>query len=162
MNLIPGAGLIFLIHFLYAHARFQLYSVCSLEKNMCLAAATGTVSPPIFRLRSAHPQKRQIKTYIPVFRVMCGRPQAFYRDLRSATIVVYGGQRIKFLFIIANVNFSKIVAFKGTIRKFLNTAAVHIEGLRHPPMCLFDTLSCVSVPLLESLRFIIMWLMEKI
>jgi hypothetical protein len=113
---------------------------------MCLAAATGTVSPPIFRLRSAHPQKRQIKTYRPVFRVMCGRPQAFYRDLRSATIVVYGGQRIKFLFIIANVNFSKIVAFKGTIRKFLNTAAVHIEGLRHPPMCLFDTLFLCKCP----------------
>jgi hypothetical protein len=31
---------------------------------------------------------------------------------------------------IVNVNFSKIVAFKGTIRKVLNVVAAHIEGLR--------------------------------
>jgi hypothetical protein len=35
--------------------------------------------------------------------------------------------------------FSKVVAFKGTIRKFLNMVAVHIEGPSHPPICLFIT-----------------------
>jgi hypothetical protein len=43
----------------------------------------------------------------------------------------------------------KIVAFK-TIRKFLNTLAVHIEGLRHPPPHMLTFLTHffgVSVPL---------------
>jgi hypothetical protein len=42
----------------------------------------------------------------------------------------------------------KIVAFK-TIRKFLNTLAVHIEGLRHPPPSyayIFDTLFWCQCP----------------
>jgi hypothetical protein len=34
---------------------------------------------------------------------------------------------------IVDVNFSKIVAFEGTIIKFLNMVAVHTEGTRHPP-----------------------------
>jgi hypothetical protein len=45
----------------------------------------------------------------------------------------------------------KVVAFKGTIRKFKYTVvAAHIEGLRHPPVCLFKTLFCVSVPLIKK------------
>jgi hypothetical protein len=44
------------------------------------------------------------------------------------------------------VTFSKILAFEGTIRKFLNMVAVHIEGSMHPPICLFETLFRVSVP----------------
>jgi hypothetical protein len=44
---------------------------------------------------------------------------------------------------IVNGTFVKGIAFKGTIRKFLNKLAVHIEGIRHSPKCLFDTLfSC--------------------
>jgi hypothetical protein len=40
-------------------------------------------------------------------------------------------------------NISKIVAFKGMIRKFLNMVAGHKEGQRHLPKCLFDKLfSC--------------------
>jgi hypothetical protein len=35
-------------------------------------------------------------------------------------------------------NFSKIVDFKGTIRKMLNMVAAHIEGLRHPPHASFN------------------------
>jgi hypothetical protein len=84
-------------------------------------------------------------------------PQAFYRDLRHATGFLQrslachyrksGGQRLKFLlYSTIHENFSKIVAFKGTIRKFLNIVAVHIEGLRHPAICLFDTLFGVNVP----------------
>jgi hypothetical protein len=40
INLIHGAGLIFLIDIRYAHARFHLYAVCSFEKTIGLAAAT--------------------------------------------------------------------------------------------------------------------------
>jgi hypothetical protein len=36
---------------------------------------------------------------------------------------------------IVKVNFGKIVAFKGMIRKLFNVVAVHIEGLRHPLIC---------------------------
>jgi hypothetical protein len=35
---------------------------------------------------------------------------------------------------IVNVNFPKIVAFKGAIRKFINVVAAHIEGLRYSPL----------------------------
>jgi hypothetical protein len=40
-----------------------------------------------------------------------------------------------------------IVAFKRTTRKFLNTLAVHIEGIRNPPTWLLDKLFRVNVPL---------------
>jgi hypothetical protein len=33
------------------------------------------------------------------------------------------------------------------IRKFLNIVVAHIKALRHPPICLFETLFCVNVPL---------------
>jgi hypothetical protein len=43
-------------------------------------------------------------------------PQAFSRNLLPATIDQYWGQRIRNHLV--NVNFSKIIAFKGTITKF--------------------------------------------
>jgi hypothetical protein len=45
-----------------------------------------------------------------------------------------------------NVIFSKIVAFKGTIGKFLNVAAAQTGGLRYPPICLFETLFWCQCP----------------
>jgi hypothetical protein len=48
--------------------------------------------------------------------------------------------RDKILIYIVKGNVSIIVAFKGKIRNFLNMVAVHIEGPRHPPICLFGTL----------------------
>jgi hypothetical protein len=42
--------------------------------------------------------------------------------------------------------FSKIVAFKSTIRKFLNVVAAHIRGLKFPFICLFDTLFSCQCP----------------
>jgi hypothetical protein len=50
---------------------------------------------------------------IGFFGVLCGMPQAFYRDLQPATIVIVGGQRMKFLFI----QYSKCECFKN--RSFL-------------------------------------------
>jgi hypothetical protein len=55
-----------------------------------------------------------------------------------------------------NANFKKIVAFKGTIREFLNMVAVHIEDSRHLPISLFETFFRVSVSL-NSL--ILNWIM---
>jgi hypothetical protein len=60
---------------------------------------------------------------------MCGLPQAFYRDLRLATIIYTGGHRIKKSIYIVHENFSKILALKGRIRNFLNVVAAHIEGI---------------------------------
>jgi hypothetical protein len=78
-NFIPGAGPIFFICFWYAHARFYFYAICSLEKRICLTAVKGTVSPSIFRLRSAPPQERQEKTYKTVFFILiCSLPQVFF------------------------------------------------------------------------------------
>jgi hypothetical protein len=55
--------------------------------------AKGTVSPPIFRLWSAPPKEVADKNVQhEVFRMICGLPQAFYRDLRPATIVIMGGK----------------------------------------------------------------------
>jgi hypothetical protein len=74
-------------------------------------------------------------------------PQAIYGDLRHATgfLQRYAAFYYRNLFI--NVNFSKIVAFKGTIIKVLEVE-VHFEGLRNPSICLlFDTLFRVSVSL---------------
>jgi hypothetical protein len=53
--------------------------------------------------------------------------------------------------LIVKRNFSKIVPFKRAIRKFLNMVAAHIEGLRYPPICLFETLFRVNVPLMGTL-----------
>jgi hypothetical protein len=78
--------------------------------------------------------------------VICGPPQAFYRSA-ACHHRNHGGAKDKLSIYTVNVNFSKIVAFKRTIRKFLNIVAVDIEGLRHPSSCLFDTLFRVSVPL---------------
>jgi hypothetical protein len=50
--------------------------------------------------------------------VICGLPQAISRDLRAATKVCNGGQRVNFY--LYSEDFSEIVAFKGTIRKILN------------------------------------------
>jgi hypothetical protein len=87
--------------------------------TILLAAATGTVKPPIFRLLSAPLQERQVNMYKPVF----------YGDLRSATQAFpeicglppssIDGDKCKMSIFIVNVNFSKIVAFKGTIKIFL-------------------------------------------
>jgi hypothetical protein len=49
--------------------------------------------------------------------VICGPPPAFYRDLLPATNVIMGAKD-KFYIYIVYVNFSKIVAFKGKIRKY--------------------------------------------
>jgi hypothetical protein len=55
--------------------------------------------------------------------------------------------KIKILLYIVKVIFSKNLAFKGTIRIFLNMLAVHIEGPRHPIICLFSTLYSCHCPL---------------
>jgi hypothetical protein len=69
------------------------------------------------------------------FQLICGLPEAFYRDLWSATIVIGRG------IYVVNMNFSKIIAFKEIIRKFLNMVAVH--GLRQPSqMLIVLTFSC--------------------
>jgi hypothetical protein len=52
---------------------------------------------------------------------------------------------------IVKVNFSKIVASKGTTKFFKNMVAAHIEGSRPPPICLFETLFRVRVPLKTDL-----------
>jgi hypothetical protein len=125
---------------------FSWCAVCHLWITIWLVAATATIRLPICCLRSAPHNERHIEMYKPVFLVICGLSQAFSRDLRLVTIVYTEGQRIKFLFILLNVNFSNILALWGTIRTFLNVVAAHIEGLRYPPciICsayayLFDT-----------------------
>jgi hypothetical protein len=55
--------------------------------------------------------------------------------------------RGKFSIYIVKVNFSKVVAFTGTIRKFLNTLAVHIEGKASSPYALLTHFVRVNVPL---------------
>jgi hypothetical protein len=46
-----------------------------------------------------------------------------------------------------------IVAFKRTIRKSLNTLAVQIEGIRHPPICLLGTLFSCQCPFMRMDNF---------
>jgi hypothetical protein len=75
-------------------------------------------------------------------------PQAFSIDLRLATIIysIVGGQMINSIHIVS-VNFSKIVAYKGTIRKYLNVVAAHIEGLGNPPSAYLTHFFRVNVSL---------------
>jgi hypothetical protein len=113
-----------------------------------LRYATVTIVLPIFRVRLAPPLERQVKTYKP----------GCLGDLRSATGLLQrsaachhhykGGAKDKISIYIVNRNFSKIVAFERIIRKVLNMVDVHAEGLRYPPICLFDIIFCVSVPLI--------------
>jgi hypothetical protein len=97
------------------------------------AAATGTVRPPIFHLRSVPHRRGRSKSTNRFFLLICGLPQAFSIHLRSATIVYIGGAKDKINIYIVNVIFLKIVVL---IRKFLNVGAAHIEGLRYPLICL--------------------------
>jgi hypothetical protein len=50
------------------------------------------------------------------------------------------------LIYIVKVNFSNIVAFEGTIRKYLNMVTVHIGDPMHHPICLFDILFSFQCP----------------
>jgi hypothetical protein len=50
----------------------------------------------------------------------------------------------------AKVNVLKVVDFTGTIRKFLSTFAVPIEGTSYPPICLSNTLFHGNVLLKKS------------
>jgi hypothetical protein len=43
----------------------------------------------------------------------------------------------------------KIVAFERTIRNFLNTLAIHIEGVRHPTIRFFTLFSC-QCPIMDE------------
>jgi hypothetical protein len=45
-----------------------------------------------------------------------------------------GGKGFNFDLYIEGEFFKNRVAFKGTIRNFLNMVAVHIEGSKHPPI----------------------------
>jgi hypothetical protein len=76
-------------------------------------------------------------------------PQAFSRDLRPATIVYTVGQ-MKNFYLCSECDFFKLVTFKGTIRKFLNVVAAHIEGLRYPPYAYLTRSFRVNVPLTEE------------
>jgi hypothetical protein len=51
-------------------------------------------------------------------------------------------------------NFSKFIAFEGTIRKFLNMAAVHFEGPRLPPYAYLKHLSTKHLPSYEPLPYL--------
>jgi hypothetical protein len=121
--------------------------VRSLEITIWLVAATGTGGPSIFHLRSAPPQKRQVKMYKLVFfwwSAACHRlfPEIFGLPPK----LIMGSKGWTFIYIVKG-NFSKIVYFKGTIRKFLNMVAAHIEGLRHPHAYLTHFFH-VNVPLI--------------
>jgi hypothetical protein len=120
---------------------FSLYVVCSLEKTIWLAAATGTVIPTIFRPspcpvtnkgfpRSAPPQERQAKTQKPVL----------WSGFRSAPLKKRWVALDKISIYIVKVNFSKFVAFFKDDQKFFKMVAVHIEGPMHSPIFLFDAL----------------------
>jgi hypothetical protein len=62
------------------------------------------------------------------------------------------GGKDKILIDIVKENFKNCLAFKETIRKFLNMIAVHIKSSRHPPICLFETVFRASVPVLYRFR----------
>jgi hypothetical protein len=86
INLIPGAGHNFLIYIRYAHARFEWYAVCHLVK-IRLAAAMGSVNPPTFLALVCSPTGEAGKNVQTCFfSVDLGLPQAFNRDMWSATI----------------------------------------------------------------------------
>jgi hypothetical protein len=55
---------------------------------------------------------------------------------------------------VMKANFLKIVAFKGTSRKFLNIVPVafYIEGSRYLPICLFETPFSPVLVLLKQLN----------
>jgi hypothetical protein len=67
--------------------------------------------------RLAPPQERGKYTHKPV---LCG-------DLRPSTKVYGGGVKDKIFNYIVKGNFSKIIAFIGMIRKFLNMVEAHIR-----------------------------------
>jgi hypothetical protein len=100
MNFIPGAWLNFLIHFRYAHARFQLYPVCYPGKSNLTSSCHRDSKTANFSFPVCSPTGEAGKNVqTGFFLVICGLSQAFFRDLRSATIIYSGVQRIKFLFI---------------------------------------------------------------
>jgi hypothetical protein len=55
------------------------------------------------------------------------------------------GPQLKY-FYIDRTNILKIAAFKRMIRKFSNIVVAHIKGLRHLPICLFETLFSCRYP----------------
>jgi hypothetical protein len=49
-------------------------------------------------------------------------------------------------FHIHGTNILIIIGFKWTIKYFLNIGAAHAKGLRHPPICLFETIFSCNCP----------------
>jgi hypothetical protein len=82
MNFIPGAELIFLFFYGLLPGENNLTTGCHKERK------TTNFSPPVCSL--ADEAGENVQTGF--IRVICGLPQAFYRDLRPATIVIVGGK----------------------------------------------------------------------
>jgi hypothetical protein len=61
------------------------------------------------------------------------------------------GAKDKISIYLVNVSFSTILAFKGTIRKFLNVVAAHIEGQRYPPYAYFTHFFLGQCPFIGTL-----------
>jgi hypothetical protein len=119
-------------------------------------ATRGTVSLPFFRLRVTYkgpprlapPAGRYSQTGFMRCSLNCHcRKQWVAKDKISIYIV--------------KANFSKIVAFRGTIRKFSNMLAVHIEGSRPSPYASLKHFFRVSVLLKVTHSTLIRYMVDK-
>jgi hypothetical protein len=135
MNLIPGAGLtFFFINFRYAHCPRPILVVSSLrpgENNLTTGchrdSKSANFSPPV-----CSPTEKAGKNLQTVFSGWSAACHRLFTEIYSLPLSQYWGAKDKISFYIVNVNFTKIVAFKGTIRIFLNVVTVHIQSIRHP------------------------------
>jgi hypothetical protein len=85
---------------------------------------------------------------------MCGLPKAFIRYLGIVTIIFTGGKGYK-IYLYRESGFFKILAFKGTIRKFLNVVAAYIEDLKYPHSAYLITLFSCQCPFQQYVNNII-------
>jgi hypothetical protein len=93
-------------------------------------------------LRSAPSQKRQVETYKPAFSGDLQYATGFLQISAACHYQNSGGPEIKFLFYIVNVNFTKRNYRYQKMFKYWS------GSYWRPPLCLFDTLFRVSVPVI--------------
>jgi hypothetical protein len=154
MNLIPGAWLIFMIHFRYAHPTPDFSCIRSAPWRKQFDKRLPREQYAFFASSAPHTGEadKNVQTGFSRWSAVCHRSFPLICGLLPLSFV---GAKDDFSIDKVKVNFWKITSFKGMIRKFLNMVAVHIEGIRHPLICLFDTLFSIQCPFKFFIFFIL-------
>jgi hypothetical protein len=133
-------------------ARFWLYAFCSLETNNLTSGCHRDRKTTNFLPSVSSPAGEGGKNVQTGFSCDRRASTGFFQRSAACHHLLNWGAKDKIPIYIVMEKFSKITAFKVTIRKILNIVTAHIEGLRHPHTGLFDTLFSCQCPFIGIIK----------